>query len=157
MKLLAQELTIHAPAEVLFAHLTDAQLFVNWMAPEAQLDAVAGGTIRWTHANGDSCSGRFVELVPARRVVFTYGWERPEVEIPPGTTTVEIDLVAESPTTTRLRLVHRGLDDLASDAHRGGWRHYLARLAAVSEGRDPGRDLLAASRVPTPAELRGAS
>ena len=32
---------------------------------------VPGGTIRWTHANGDTCSGTYVELVPARRVVFT--------------------------------------------------------------------------------------
>jgi len=34
-------------------------------------------------------SSTIVGLVPARRVVFTYGWERAEVAIPPGSTTVE--------------------------------------------------------------------
>jgi len=40
-----------------------------------------------------------------------------------------------------------------ADAHRGGWINYLARLAAVVEGRDPGDDPLADQRVPTPQEL----
>ena len=84
--------------------------------------------MRWTHANGDTVSGHYAELVAHRRIVFTYGWERSEVEIPPGSTTVEIDLHVEGPDATRLRLVHRGLDDLAADAHNGGWTHYLARL-----------------------------
>jgi uncharacterized protein YndB with AHSA1/START domain len=95
-----------------------------------------------------------VELVPARRIVFTYGWERPEVEIPPGSTTVEIDLTPTAPTTTLLRLVHRGLDDLAAGAHQGGWAHYLDRLRRLAEGSAVGPDPLATERVPTPAELR---
>lgn len=78
------------------------------MADTADIDARPGGRIRWTQPNGDSCSAHFVELVAHRRIVFTYGWERPKVEIPPGSTTVEIDLVplAEG---TAVRLVHRGL------------------------------------------------
>jgi hypothetical protein len=73
-------------------------------------------------------------LIPARRVVFTYGWERTDVEIPPGSTTVEIDLTATRETTTLLRLVHRGLDDLAAGAHHGGRTHYLDRLRRRAEG-----------------------
>ena len=34
-----------------------------------------------------------------------------------------------------------------ADAHAGGWNNYPARLLAVTEGRDPGPDLLAAERV----------
>jgi uncharacterized protein YndB with AHSA1/START domain len=37
--------------------------------------------------------GRFVELVPHRRLVFTYGWEDGLMGVPPESTTVEIDLV----------------------------------------------------------------
>ena len=154
MKLVQQELVIDAPPATVYSYLTDAELFVTWMAPSAVLEAVSGGQIRWTHANGDSCSGQFVELVPARRVVFTYGWERAEVEIPPGSTTVEIELSPTVDGGTRLRLVHRGLNDPAADAHHGGWSNYLSRLAASSAGRDPGPDALAHLRVPTPAELR---
>jgi uncharacterized protein YndB with AHSA1/START domain len=154
VKLVVQELTIDAPAAVVYEYLTDAERFVEWMADMATLVPSPGGLIRWSHANGDICSGAFVELVPDRRVVFTYGWERPEVAIPPGSTTVEIDLHADGPDATRLRLVHRGLDDLAAGAHHGGWQHYLARLRLVSQGIPPGPDPFANQRVPTPEELR---
>ena len=96
--------------------------------------------------------GTFVELVPARRIVFTYGWERTDVCIPPGSTTVEIDL-RPCDGGTELHLVHRGLPGPMADAHSGGWTNYLARLAAVAEGRDPGPDPLAAERVPAARDL----
>jgi uncharacterized protein YndB with AHSA1/START domain len=152
MKLVDRTLHVRAPADLLYELLTNADHLVRWMAPSAEVDARVGGTIRWTHANGDSCSGRFVELVPARRIMFTFGWERAEVEVPPGSTTVEITLEPDGD-GTRLRLVHRGLAGPMADAHDGGWANYLARLAATAEGRDPGPDPLAAERVPTPAEL----
>jgi uncharacterized protein YndB with AHSA1/START domain len=152
MKLVDQTLHVHAPADLLYELLTDAEHLVRWMAASAEVDACVGGTIRWTHANGDSCSGHFVELVPARRIVFTYGWERPDVEVPPGSTTVEITLEPDGD-GTRLRLVHRGLAGPMADAHEGGWANYLGRLAATAEGRDPGPDPLAGERVPTAAEL----
>ena len=155
MKLVVQELTVRAPAHVVYAMLTDPALFVQWMAVDAVLDPRPGGVVRWTHANGDSCAGRYVELVPGRRVVFTYGWERAEVEIPPGSTTVTVDLTPTPDGATTLRLVHSGLDDLAADAHHGGWRHYLGRLRSLAHGTPPGADPLRTERVPTPAERAG--
>ena len=32
-------------------------------------------------------TGLLVELTPYRRIVFTYGWDRDDVGIPPGSTT----------------------------------------------------------------------
>ena len=147
-EILTQELTIRAPAQVVYELLTDARSFAEWMAVEAELEPWADGTVRWQHANGDVCRGRFIELVPHQRVVFTYGWERVDVGIPPGSTTVEIDLVETNGSTT-LRLVHRGLAPPAADAHAVGWRHYLDRLAARAEGGDPGPDPWADQRVPS--------
>jgi uncharacterized protein YndB with AHSA1/START domain len=152
MKLIERELFIDAPPERVFELLTDAELLIEWMAPEAELDARVGGQIRWTHLEGDSVIGNFVELVPARRVVFTFGWDRPDVAVPPGSTTVEIDL-RPARGGTQLRLVHRGLSGPMADAHAGGWTNYLARLAALAEGRDPGPDPLAGERVPAAADL----
>jgi hypothetical protein len=57
---------------------------------------------------------------------------------------------------TMLRLVHRGLDDPMADAHAVGWSNYLARVRALSEGHDPGRDPLAGERVPSAEDLRRA-
>ena len=153
MKLVVRELTIAARAEVVYRLLTDPAEFVRWMAEEAVLDPRPGGVVRWTHANGDTCSGEFVELVPDRRVVFSYGWERAEVGVPPGSTTVEIDLRPTDDGGTRLRLTHHGLDGPMADAHDGGWRHYLDRLRRSATGGDPGPDPFADARVPTPAEL----
>jgi uncharacterized protein YndB with AHSA1/START domain len=152
MKLVDTTMHINAPAELLFELLTDAEHLVRWMAASAEVDARPGGAIRWTHANGDACSGRFVELVPGRRIVFTYGWERPDVEVAPGSTTVEITLHPRG-TGTDLRLVHRGLAGPMADAHAGGWANYLGRLAATAEGSDPGPDAPAHERVPSAAEL----
>ena len=148
MKLVEKTLQIEALAELVFEMLTQGEHLVRWMAPAADVDAHPGGQIRWTHANGDTCSGRFLELIPGRRVVFTYGWERADVEIPPGSTTVEITLIARG-TATELHLVHRGLAGPMADAHTGGWDNYLQRLADVAEGRDTGPDRLARERVPS--------
>lgn len=153
MKLVVHELGISAPPSLVYSFLVDPIRFVDWMADSATLDPTPGGQIRWTHANGDSCSGAYLELVPNRRIVFTYGWEREEVAIAPGSTTVEIDLHPDGSGGTRLKLVHRGLDDLAADAHQGGWMHYLDRLGQACEGCHPGPDPFVNQRVPTPEEL----
>lgn len=152
MKLVDTTITIDAPPSEVYALLTQADLLVEWMAPVASLDARPGGEVSWTHLNGDTVRGEFVELVPDRRVVFTYGWERAEVGVPPGSTVVEIDL-RPTATGTELRLVHRGFEGPMADAHSGGWANYLARLTTRAAGHDPGPDPLAAGRVPTRAEL----
>jgi uncharacterized protein YndB with AHSA1/START domain len=152
VKLVEQVVEIEAPPIEVYEHFVDPERFVRWMAPTARLDPRPGGTLRWTHANGDSCEGSFVELVPARRIVFTYGWDRVEVEVPPGSTTVAITLEPIA-SGTRLRLVHSGLAGPMADAHAGGWANYLGRLTIVAEGDDPGPDPLAEQRVPTPREL----
>lgn len=147
-EILVQERQIRAPANVVYALLTDARWFVEWMAVEADLDPQIDGVIRWRHANGDVCQGRFVELIPYRRVVFTYGWERFDIGIPPGSTVVEIDL-SESDGVTTLRLTHRGLSPPAAEAHALGWGHYLGRLGVRAEGGDPVPDPWADQRAPS--------
>ncbi|WP_088288210.1 SRPBCC domain-containing protein [Kineosporia sp. A_224] len=142
---------IAAAPERVYALLTTADGIVRWMAPHADLEAVVDGVVTWQHANGDRVTGRFVELVPDRRVVFTYGWDREDVGLPAGSTLVEITLTpvqAVDGSGTGLHLVHRRLSGPMANAHDGGWGNYLARLAAVVEGRDPGPDPVAGERVP---------
>ena len=146
--ILTQEVTIQAPARIVYQLLTDAASFVEWMAVEARLDPRPDGQIWWRHANGDACRGQYIELMPHSRVVFTYGWERADVGIPPGSTTVEIDL-HEADGVTTLRLIHRRLSGPAADAHAVGWQHYLGRLRQRAEGAPPGPDPWADQRVPS--------
>ena len=92
--------------------------------------------------------GEFVEVVPDRKVVFTFGWDEPDHPIPAGSTEVEITLIPDGG-KTRVRLVHRGLPDDAVADHTHGWDHYLDRLAVASAAATPDRsDTL--DRVPTP-------
>jgi uncharacterized protein YndB with AHSA1/START domain len=82
--------------------------------------------------DGAIARGQFVELVPDERVVFTWGWvDHPAV--PPGSSTVEIEIEAEGG-GTRVTLTHRDLPHDEIETHSAGWNHYLARLAAVAAG-----------------------
>ena len=147
MKLVEKRIFIAASPTRVYELLTDADLLVEWMAPHAELDPRPGGALMWTHVNGDSVVGTFVELValsPHRVHLRLGSRRRPH---PTGIDHREIDL-RRTMDGTELRLVHRGLADPMANAHSGGWSNYLARLAAVAEGRGPGPDPLAAERVP---------
>ncbi|MEA2249198.1 MAG: hypothetical protein QOH46_3727, partial [Solirubrobacteraceae bacterium] len=115
----------------------------------ALLEPRPGGSFRFELVPGEFCSGRYVELVPGRRVVITWGWESGALPVRPGSTTVEVDL-DERDGVTHLRLAHHGLDALMRPWHSDGWRSYLKRLAAVAEGRDSGADPAAAHAATGP-------
>lgn len=128
MRLASHVVTIDAPIDVVWAHLTTAAGLMRWVGPQATADAVAGGVLRWTHPNGATVVGRFVELDPPRRLVFTYGWEGGLMGVDPESTTVEIDL-SEHDGTTTLRLAHHGLPPAVIDDHQQGWTYFLGVLS----------------------------
>ncbi len=129
---------INAPPSTVYAYLTDASRWTRWQGARATLDARVGGIFSMLMGNGMEARGQFVELVPDRRVVFSWGWvDRPG--IPPGSTSVEIDLSPDGNDTV-LVLTHRLVPDDETAAQRIGWTHYLPRLALVAAGADPGPD-----------------
>ena len=154
MKLVAQELVIHAPADQLYKLLVDPELFVLWMADDADprprpgRHPSAGATQMGTPAREPTSSS-----FPVAAWCSPMGGSGPRSTYRPGSTTVEIDLLPQPDGSTLLKLVHRGLDDLAADAHHRGWTHYLDRLRTAAEGVSPGPDPFADRRVPTPQQL----
>ncbi|MEA2142689.1 MAG: hypothetical protein QOI64_1119 [Solirubrobacteraceae bacterium] len=147
------EVDVRAPAADVFAMFTDPAKLVRWIGIRALLEPRPGGAFRFEVVPGEFCSGRYVELVPGRRVVFTWGWESGALPVSPGSTTVEVDL-EERDGVTHVRLTHRGLDAAMRPWHADGWRRYLARLAAAAEGRDAGPDPAAAhAQTGPPATL----
>ena len=135
-KVIERVITIAAPPETVFAFLTEPELYVRWKGRLAQLDPHPGGVFRVEFAGGkDIVAGRFVEVIPPRRVVFTWGWEGSDF-VPPGASTVEIELEPAAG-GTRLTLLHRGLPEQAMSSHAEGWDHFMPRLADVAEGREP--------------------
>jgi uncharacterized protein YndB with AHSA1/START domain len=128
-----REIEIRAPAAEVYAMFTDPAKLVRWIGIRAMLEPRPGGVFRFELMPGEFCSGRYLELVPGRRVVFTWGWESGAIAVEPGSSTVEVDL-AERDGVTHLTLTHRGLGPAVRPLHDEGWEKFLGELAAAAEG-----------------------
>jgi uncharacterized protein YndB with AHSA1/START domain len=133
------ERRIAARPETVFSFFTDRDRWLSWMGKDGDFAFTPGGAYRTNVSAGNHASGRFVEIDPHNRVVFTWGWEAGMPTVPPGSSTVEITLEPDGE-GTYLRLVHRDLPPEACAPHREGWTHYLDRLVIRAEGGDPGPD-----------------
>jgi uncharacterized protein YndB with AHSA1/START domain len=81
-------------------------------------------------STGPVMRGRFVELDPPHRLVFSFGWESdpPAGPMPPKSTTVEVTLTPRGDGTLLL-LRHLDLPPVQAPDHSSGWAHYLGVLA----------------------------
>ncbi len=130
---------VDASPEEVWPYLTDGELWRRWQGVEARVEAVPGGVYRMEMADGSYASGKVVEVVPYRRIAFTWGWTGAPFALEPGSTRVEITLEPDGDGTL-VRLVHRDLPDDLRAPHDQGWIHYLGRLAIAASGADPGED-----------------
>lgn len=137
-----KEVRIEASPEIVFAHFIDPARFARWMGIDHKLDPVAGGLFQVDINGRDIAVGDFVEVDCPRRVVFTWGWQG-SADVPPGSTTIEVDLIPDGEATV-VQFTHRGLPSGRRDAHVEGWEHFLPRLATSAAGGDPGPDPWAA-------------
>jgi uncharacterized protein YndB with AHSA1/START domain len=133
-----EELLIEASPETVFSFFTDPGLMRRWMGGHVELEASPGGVFA-VDIGSNMARGSYVELAPASKVVFTWGWEGSE-SVPPGSSTVTFTFEPVG-TGTLLRMVHAGLVPEEAERHRHGWAHYLGRLQVAAPGGDPGPDL----------------
>jgi uncharacterized protein YndB with AHSA1/START domain len=144
---LHREIAIAARPEIVWELLVDPEKAGTWWGRPA-FEPRPGGPMRMSVTPRSVAAGEFVEVDPPRRLVFTWGWESGGGDpglVPPGSSTVEIDLVPDG-SGTLLRLVHRNLPtEESAGAHGVGWTHYLGRLAIAAAGGDPGPDPWAAA------------
>ena len=124
-----------SPASV-FRYLTESDLWARWQGERAELDPTAGGLFRVTMSDGQTVEGQFVDVKPDARVVVSWGWHG-HPRMPPGTTTVEFDLIPDG-SGTIVRVTHRGLPAEDLQIHRQGWEAFLPRLDLATQGIDPG-------------------
>lgn len=131
------ERRVNATPATVFSFFTDGERWMQWQGVEATIELRPGGLFR-VNVSGDGFAvGRFLEVVHDRRLVFTWGWEMPDRPIPPGSSTVEIELLPDG-TGTLLRLTHTGLPPAWVDVHRQGWDHYIDRLQSAADVRAEG-------------------
>jgi uncharacterized protein YndB with AHSA1/START domain len=136
---LVVERRIAASPNTVFSFFSDVSRWLRWQGVEAEIEPEPGGVFRMNVRGDGFASGTFLEVVPERRLVFTWGWEDESLGVPPGSTVVEIELVPDGDGTL-LRLTHRDLPPEAIEIHRHGWEHYTSRLEVVATGREPGPD-----------------
>lgn len=121
------------PAEI-FAAWTQPELIVQWFAPgtmtvpQAETDLRSGGryTIRMMREDGESFTtwGHYKEIIPNRKLVFTWGWDGPERH--ESLVTVEFK---EHVQGTEIVLTHERLANAEQTRmHAEGWNGCLENL-----------------------------
>lgn len=120
---------------------TDAEALKRWWGPGpgepvslAELDVRVGGRFRIVFGGPDGkmheCAGVYKEVVPNRKLCFTWHW--------PNSTPERISVVTiefhGSPAGTDLVFKHEQLfDEKARDDHKRGWSSALDKLVAFLE------------------------
>ncbi len=117
---------------------TDPEAVKKWWGPgpgepvaAAELDVRVGGKFRIVFGGADGkeheCAGVYKEVVPNRRLVFTWSWPR---TTPERVSVVTITFKAV-PNGTELVFTHEQLfDEKVRDDHKRGWSSCLDKLEA---------------------------
>jgi uncharacterized protein YndB with AHSA1/START domain len=117
---------------------TDAEAVKRWWGPGpgepvslAELDVRVGGRFRIVFGGPDGkmheCAGVYKEVVPNRKLVFTWHWPNSTPERV-SVVTIVFQAVGKG---TELRFKHEQLfDEKARDDHQRGWSASLDKLAA---------------------------
>ena len=135
----------HYPAapEKVWRAWTDPEAVTKWWGPgpgepvsAAELDVRVGGRFRIVFGGPDGraheCAGTYKEVVPNRKLVFTWSW--------PNTTPDRVSVV-----TIEFRRAHNGtdlifkheqlFDEKARDDHKRGWTGALSNLDGYLKSR----------------------
>jgi uncharacterized protein YndB with AHSA1/START domain len=122
-----------ASPERVYAAWTDPAILARWLSPighaEADVEPWVGGRLRVAMVSPGvriEHSGEYRELVPPRRLVFT--WQSPYTGPTPSLVTIDLEPVESG---TALTLLHEQLPPDQVESHGGGWGQILERLAAV--------------------------
>ena len=126
---LDRTVVIQATPQTVFTFLTESERWASWWGAGSTIEPKAGGRVYIRHANGIESSGEVVEVVPPKRMVFTYGFNSGN-PIPPGSSLVTIDLAPQGQ-ATRLDLRHEFAEAGARDEHVQGWRYQLSVFGNV--------------------------
>ena len=122
---------IGAPPAEVFPYFTDPALMIQWIGEWADLRPVPGGLFALDFSK-TPVRGRYLEVEPPRRVVFTWGVAGKD-SLPPGSTTVEVTLTEDGPDTV-VQLLHHDLPAEEFDGHLKGWTSMLDLLVQLHTG-----------------------
>ena len=135
---------INAPRDRVYAAWTDPVQLKEWWGPkevrtlQIVADTRVGGKYRWDVVNQEgekmSCLGEYKELVPGKKVVFTWKWDD-DADWKDYDSVVSVEF-SDRDGGTELRLTHVQLPSEASrDRHTGGWNSVIDRFEQYIEER----------------------
>jgi uncharacterized protein YndB with AHSA1/START domain len=118
-----------APRDRVFRAFTAPAQLVKWWGPEGftvpacTMDVRAGGTwqtvMRSPEGKDHIVSGVYREIIPPKRLVFTWAWEEDGARGHETLVTIEL---LEAPGGTRLELTHEVFEsEERRERHRHGW------------------------------------
>jgi len=125
-----------APPERVWRAWTDAKAVKQWWGPTpgepvsvAELDVCVGGRFRICFGGEDvnmhECTGVYKEVVPNRKLVFTWSWPR---TTPERESLVTITFQAKGRGTELVFKHERFFDEKVRDDHKRGWTGVLDKL-----------------------------
>lgn len=125
-----------APPERVWRAWTDAKAVKQWWGPTAgepvsaaELDVRAGGRFRicfgGADGNAHECAGTYKEVVPNKRLVFTWSWPR---TTPERESLVTVTFQAKGKGTELIFRHERFVDEKVRDDHKRGWTGVLDKL-----------------------------
>ena len=121
---------------------TDPQAIKKWWGPGgndpvsvAELDVRVGGRFRMVFGGAQGrdheCAGIYREVVPNRKLVFTWTWPN---STPERVSQVTITFKAVGGGTDLMFLHEQFFDEAARDGHQGGWNESFAKLERFLKG-----------------------
>lgn len=142
-------MTVHrrlsAPPKVVWRAWTEPDLMKLWFGSDpvgkgvsAQADLRVGGSFEVTFRNSDGTeftpSGRYLEVEPFRRLVFTWIWkDKPDAE-----ERISVEFHPED-RETRMVFDHSQIDPATSHNYEVGWNTCFDKLARVVDSLRPVR------------------
>ena len=129
---------INAPCAMVWRAWTEPKQLAQWFSPrEVELrnltaDVKTGGAFRihMSSPKGEYIAiGKYTEIVPNKRLRFTWSWEH--YAMPDSVVTVDFEDLGA---TTRLTLAHTGLPDQEDvEQHTHGWTSLVEKFAELME------------------------
>lgn len=136
---------LRASSEKVYKAFLDADAMAKWLPPYGftcevhHLEAKVGGTFKMSFANfgsgkGHSFGGKYLELVPHERIVYTDKFDDPNL---PGELKVTV-LLKKVLCGTELNVTQEGVPDvIPAEMCYLGWQESLMQLAKLVEPEIP--------------------